>query len=248
MNDNAVEDKSNSDRWAGVDMNKLLKTLNEKQTKHSKIFSIKTEEDAENYSKMLFSNVHVSNIYIQTLVNISQPIFTQKIEFTYDVIRRMINALASSELKEKKIEILSVSMRLFKDTIREFVELLQDATSKGCSVKIVTANPQKQENFNFLHPEEQQIQSKDTIDLFIAELRALPELTKKSINVYQQNFAIYSSTYRIGTLMVVVPHVYKKVSKDTNILYFEWQPEFTTFVQQFNDIIMDTVTTKLVPL
>jgi len=70
-------------------------------------------------------------------------------------------------------------MRLFKDTIREFVELLQDATSKGCSVQIVTVDPQKQENFNFLHPEEQQIQSKDTIDLLLAEFRALPEQEKK---------------------------------------------------------------------
>jgi len=86
-----------------------------------------------------------SNVYTQTVINIITPILTQKIPFTSDVIQKMIKALAdSNESKEKKkIEILSVSMRLFKDTLREFVHLLLYATSKGCSVQIVTADPQK---------------------------------------------------------------------------------------------------------
>jgi len=154
--------------------------------------------------------------------------------------------LADSDEIDKKIEILSVSMRIFKDDISGFIETLQYATTKGCIIQIVLA--EQNNNFQVLYPEKQLLQSKETIENIVGELRALPDQTKKSITVYQHNFAIYSSTYRIGNAMVVAHHVYKKVSVDNNIIYFEDQEEFNTYAQQFADIVNDTTQTKVLSL
>jgi len=185
------------------------------------------------------------NVIFQT-----QIITVAKVNFSSSTVIQAIMSYAESKESNKEIEILSVSLRIFKDNMESLIEVIKFAALKDCTIKIVVASSQD-EIFKKLHPRDEQFNSSQCIKKLHNGLKKLSYEARKSIFIYEHHFAIYSSTYRIGSVLIVVPHVFKKVSAvDTNIYYHKQSNtnEFNLYTQQFTDIISDKEATSEINL